>query len=154
MTKTDTPAFCLSSVSPAAYAEIAAVWEASGRATHHFITEAELQFYRPLLQQEYLWLMELTCARDAQGKVLGFSGTADGKLEMLFLHPSARGRGIGKSLLQHAIRHQRVAKVDVNEENEMALGFYQHLGFKVISHSPLDSMGMPHPILHLGLAKD
>ncbi|MBC3540379.1 GNAT family N-acetyltransferase [Rufibacter sediminis] len=150
---TNTPTFCLSSVSPEAYDEVVAVWEASVRATHHFVTEAEILFYRPMLRQEYLWLVTLTCARDSHGKMLGFAGVAADKLEMLFLHPSARGKGIGKRLLQHAVQQLKITKVDVNEENEQAVGFYLHEGFTVINRSEVDNLGMPHPILHLELVK-
>ncbi|WP_207432711.1 GNAT family N-acetyltransferase [Sabulibacter ruber] len=153
MFQTETPAISLVSVSPAEYKEVVEVWEASVRATHHFVTEDEIQFFRPLILDEFLWLMQLTCAKDLEGKILGFSGVAEDKLEMLFLHPAARGKGIGKRLLEHAIQHGKITKVDVNEENEQAVGFYLHQGFEVVSRSEVDSLGMPHPILHLQLAK-
>ncbi|ENH9207696.1 GNAT family N-acetyltransferase, partial [Vibrio vulnificus] len=44
-----------------------------------------------------------------------------------------------------------VTKVDVNEQNPQAVGFYEHMGFKVVSRSPLDDMGKPFPILHMTL---
>ena len=44
-------------------------------------------------------------------------------------------------------------KVDVNEQNEQAIGFYQHYGFKTISRSELDGTGKPYPILHMELVK-
>ncbi len=43
------------------------------------------------------------------------------------------------------------SRVDVNEQNEQALGFYQHLGFSVIGRSPLDGQGKPYPLLHMEL---
>ncbi|MEN0678671.1 GNAT family N-acetyltransferase, partial [Plesiomonas shigelloides] len=42
-------------------------------------------------------------------------------------------------------------KVEVNEQNPLAVGFYEHMGFKVISRSPVDDMGKPFPILHMTL---
>ena len=42
-------------------------------------------------------------------------------------------------------------KVDVNEQNPDAVGFYKHVGFEVTSRSPLDGMGKPFPILHMAL---
>jgi putative acetyltransferase len=70
---------------------------------------------------------------------------------MLFLQPGARGKGIGKMLLQHAIEMLGVTTVDVNEQNEQALGFYKHYGFKVKSRSEFDDTGRPFPIIHLKL---
>ncbi|ROS69598.1 acetyltransferase (GNAT) family protein [Vibrio crassostreae] len=54
-------------------------------------------------------------------------------------------------LLQHAIEQLAATKVDVNEQNPQAVGFYQHMGFKIESRSPLDDMGKPFPILHMTL---
>ncbi|MFC6998407.1 GNAT family N-acetyltransferase [Rufibacter roseus] len=143
----------LESASAGEYEEILEVWEASVRATHHFVSEDEIHFYRPLILQQLLPQVQLTCARNEAGNMLGFSGVADGKLEMLFLHPAVRGKGIGRKLLQHAVQQQKVTKVDVNEENEQAVGFYLHEGFQVASRSPVDGMGNPHPILHLELVE-
>ncbi|MGY0625916.1 MAG: GNAT family N-acetyltransferase, partial [Paraglaciecola chathamensis] len=42
-------------------------------------------------------------------------------------------------------------KVDVNEQNPKALGFYQRIGFKVVGRSELDGQGKPYPLLHLAL---
>ena len=93
----------------------------------------------------------LKCVKDAQGKVLGFVGVQAHKVEMLFVLNAQRGRGVGKTLLSFAIKEMAANKVDVNEQNPLAVGFYQHMGFRVVSRSPLDDMGKPFPILHMSL---
>jgi putative acetyltransferase len=40
---------------------------------------------------------------------------------MLFVDPVARGKGIGKLLMQYAIEEHKISKVDVNEQNEQAV---------------------------------
>jgi putative acetyltransferase len=70
---------------------------------------------------------------------------------MLFVNADAIGKGVGKALLNHAIHTMKVNKVDVNEQNEQAVGFYQHHGFKTVSRSELDGTGKPFPILHMEL---
>jgi putative acetyltransferase len=70
---------------------------------------------------------------------------------MLFVLNEVRGQGIGTVLLQHAIEQLAATKVDVNEQNPQAVGFYQHMGFNIESRSPLDDMGKPFPILHMTL---
>ena len=40
-------------------------------------------------------------------------------------------------------------RVDVNEQNPEALGFYLANGFEVTGRSPLDGQGRPFPLLHL-----
>lgn len=140
-------------LTPTDYPEVVDVWEASVRATHHFLTEEDIQFFKPLILNDYLKAVELAGVRDEQGKILGFLGVADRKIEMLFIHPATRGKGIGKTLLNHAITQLQATKVDVNEENPQAVGFYQHLGFRTVSRSELDPAGKPFPMLHLELAK-
>lgn len=95
--------------------------------------------------EQYFHLVSLHCVRGDDGRILGFSGVAEDKLEMLFLRPEGRGQGIGKALLTHCAEHLGVRKADVNEQNPEALGFYLRMGFKVKSRSPLDSLGKPFP---------
>ncbi|MBG0777245.1 MAG: acetyltransferase [Desulfovibrionaceae bacterium] len=129
---------------------IVELWEASVRATHHFLTEEEIVELRPVVR-DALPAVDLHCARDAAGRLHGFLGVADGKVEMLFLAPGSRGRGVGRMLLEYAVRELGAARVDVNEQNPEALGFYGHLGFRVVGRSPLDGQGRPFPLLHLAL---
>nr|WP_288935029.1 GNAT family N-acetyltransferase [uncultured Allomuricauda sp.] len=133
------------------YPILVEVWEASVRATHDFLKEEDIRYFRPLILNAYLDAVELRCARDGQGIVLGFLGVADHNLEMLFIHPDNRGMGIGRKLLDFAIDELEVQKVDVNEQNEQAVGFYEHYGFEVIGRSALDASGKPYPILHMKL---
>jgi len=131
------------------FTEMGELWEASVRATHHFLNEQDIAFFKSLLLNEYFKLVELFCIRDQEGLIMGFMGIESDKLEMLFVHPGAMGKGIGKSLLEHALQTFKVNKVDVNEDNQQAVGFYEKMGFKTISRSALDGMGKPFPILHM-----
>lgn len=141
----------IDTVHPSEYQKLTELWEASVRATHHFLKEEDILFFKPLILNEYLAAVELSCIRDNSGKILGFAGISADKLEMLFIHPDARGMGIGKAILKHAIEALNVRKVDVNEDNPQAVGFYEHLHFQTISRSEMDGMGKPFPILHMEL---
>lgn len=138
-------------VVPNEYPEVTDVWEASVRATHHFLTESDILYFKPLILNDYLKAVELSCIKDDKGRILGFMGVHGDSLEMLFIHPDARGQGIGKQLLLHSIHHLNVQKVDVNEQNPQALGFYEHMGFVVVSRSERDGLGKPYPLLHMQL---
>jgi putative acetyltransferase len=133
------------------YPAIVDVWEASVRATHDFLKEKDIQYFKPLILNTYLDAVDLRCIRNEKKEIVGFLGVAEQNLEMLFIHPDVRGKGIGKALLSYAIHNMNVIKVDVNEQNEQALGFYKHFGFQVISRSELDASGKPYPILHMEL---
>ncbi len=133
------------------YQEVVEVWEASVRATHHFLKEEDIAYFKPLILNTYLDAVELRCIKNTENKIVGFLGVAEQNLEMLFIDPEYRGKQIGKTLLNYAIDQMNVTKVDVNEQNEQAVGFYKHFGFQVISRSKLDATGKPYPVLHMKL---
>jgi putative acetyltransferase len=68
---------------------------------------------------------------------------------MLFIDPAYRGKSVGKFLTRYATEEIGARKVDVNEQNTQAIGFYEHLGFEIIGRSPFDGQGLPFPLLHL-----
>jgi len=125
------------------------VWEAAVRATHHFLGEEDIQFFKPLVRDVYLDAVRLVCLRAAGDSIVGFIGTAEGKVEMLFVDPAHQGQGIGRALVRHVLDEGGITAVDVNEQNPQAVGFYQHLGFAVEGRSERDGQGKPFPLLHL-----
>ena len=131
------------------YSEAVSVWETSVRASHHFLSEADIQFYKPLILNDYLPALSLFGIRHASGKLAGFIGIAGPKIEMLFIHPDDFGKGVGKILCRFAMQDLRASEVEVNEDNPEALTFYTKMGFKVVGRSPVDPSGKPFPILHL-----
>lgn len=128
------------------------VWEESVRATHHFLTEADIQFLKPSVGDGLTRaLHQLACVRDDAGQVVGFVGVAGTHVDSLFIHPAWRGKGIGRRLLTYAIETLGATELDVNEQNDQATGFYRHMGFEVVGRSAVDGMGLPFPLLHLRL---
>lgn len=138
-------------VEKAEHLKLIEIWEASVRATHDFLAEADLQELKPLILQQYFDAVNLRCVKNENGEIQGFCGVHDDNIEMLFIAPDARGNGIGAKLVAHAINAQGASKVDVNEQNQQALGFYLHVGFKVTGRSPVDGQGKPYPLLHMAL---
>lgn len=123
------------------------IWAEAVAATHQFLTVEEIEYYRRLIPG-YLSRIEVFVAENA-GNIKGFSGIAGDKVEMLFV--GERGTGTGSALLNHAVNEMGVTKVDVNEENPQAAGFYRSKGFAGTGRSPLDGEGKPHPIIHMEL---
>jgi putative acetyltransferase len=136
------------------YPDVMQVWEASVRATHDFLSEEDIEFLKPLILNQYLDAVTLRCIRDDAGRVIGFLGVAEGNIEMLFVDPAHRGQSVGKRLLEYAVQSLGSRKVDVNEQNSQAVGFYEHMGFEVVGRSPLDGQDRPFPLLHMRLRDD
>ena len=135
------------------YSILIEIWEASVRATHDFLQEEDIVTLKPLILEHYFDAVDLKCAKDESDKILGFCGVHEGNIEMLFISPEARGSGVGSKLTDYAVNHQGATKVDVNEQNKQALGFYERVGFSVVGRSPLDGQGKPYPLLHMELTK-
>lgn len=132
------------------YDDLIRVWEASVRSSHHFLTEDDIQFYKPLIRNEYFPAVTLYIIRDERSKhIAAFMGLSDELIEMLFVDPSQQGKGYGKLLIEYAIREKNIRKVDVNEQNKQALNFYLNRGFEIISRDAIDGQGKPYPILHM-----
>ena len=126
------------------------VWERSVRATHTFLSEAEIAEIKPFVPQALTGVETLVVAEGDSGPV-GFMGVQDGRLEMLFLDPEVRGRGLGRQLLEYGIAHLGVTEFTVNEQNPQAVDFYEHLGFKTYRRTELDEEGRPYPLLYMRL---
>lgn len=136
----------------AEYPALAAIWRSAVDATHDFLAEDHRDEIESHLQSDYFPAVTLSVA-ERDGRPVGFSGVLDGNLEMLFIDAEQRGGGIGTALLGHAIRELGVTKVDVNEQNASASGFYAHRGFDVVGRSETDEAGRPYPLLHLRLGE-
>ena len=138
---------------PALLAQLLDVWEGSVRATHHFLTEPEIQRIRAYVPEALAGVERLFAALDENGRPVGFMGVQDGSLEMLFLAPEARGKGFGRQLLQYGIDRCGVERLAVNEQNPAARGFYEHMGFAVYKRTATDEQGGPYPLLYMRRSK-
>ena len=118
--------------------ELTWVWEDSVRKTHLFLFEdaiAEIKEYVPEALREVAHLV--VSVNDLEEPV-GFMGVQDRSIEMLFISPDERGKGIGKELVRYGIETFAINLVTVNEHNPQAIGFYEHLGFKVYKRTETD----------------
>ena len=125
------------------------IWEASVQATHLFLSDAEVKHIKEYVPQALCGVEHLLIAQDDAGRAVAFLGTENHRLEMLFLSPAARGKGLGKQLLQYAMDHYEVQEVTVNEQNPQAVGFYQHMGFETYKRTEHDEEGNPYPLLYM-----
>lgn len=140
-----------SSVGPAEYPALVEIWRSAVRATHDFLEEVDFVRIESLLASAYFPAVTLRVA-DLEGRPVGFAGFVDDSLEMLFVTDAARGTGVGSALLADALA-QGVTKVDVNDQNPGALGFYLSKGFAQVGRDEVDGDGRPYPTLHLSITQ-
>ena len=136
------------------YRELIDIWESSVRATHDFLPEETIEELKPLILKHYFDAVELRSFRNERNKIVGFIGVADSNIEMLFVEPGHFGQKIGRRLTEFAIDNLNALKVDVNEQNPKAIGFYERIGFIKCGRSELDGQGNPYPLIHMQLNDD
>lgn len=127
------------------------IWRAAVDATHHFLSPEDRRAI-DVQVQAFLPNMPLWLAVDKRETVVAFMGLADGAMEALFVHPDCHGMGVGRRLVEHAIRLKPTLTTTVNEQNLAARGFYEHLGFVPVGRQDLDDEGRPYPIVRLRFA--
>ena len=123
------------------------IWERSVRATHLFLSDAEVNRIKEYVPRAFEGVEHLIVA-EAE-KPVAFMGTQNGRLEMLFVAPEERGRGIGRQLLQYGVESYGVFEVTVNEQNPQAVGFYERMGFETYKRTDTDEEGAPYPFLYV-----
>lgn len=127
------------------------VWKRSVRETHLFLSNEEIEEIKNFVPMTLKSVPHLIIENDVNGVPIAFMGIDDGKLEMLFIDPRERGKGLGRKLLEHGITNYGVKEVVVNEQNPQVKGFYEYMGFKVYERSEIDEQGNPYPILFMKL---
>ena len=134
--------------SPMLIGELLKSWEASVRASHHFLTEEDILRLMPQAEEALRQIETLWVVQDVRCPI-GFMGVQARKIEMLFLHPDYFRKGIGRMLVQKAFDEQDVQYVDVNEQNPSAVQFYERMGFRAFRRDSIDDQGNPFPILRM-----
>ncbi|QKI69753.1 acetyltransferase [Achromobacter xylosoxidans] len=133
---------------PADGARIVDIWRRAVDATHDFLSprdrrdiEAEVVAFLPAAT--------LDLAVDANDRALAFMLLDGSHMEALFVDPDARGTGVGRALVEDALRRYPGLSTDVNEQNAQAIGFYERLGFERTGRSERDGQGRAYPLIHL-----
>ena len=95
---------------------------------------------------------------EEEGKILGY--TYAGKFKSraaydravettIYMDKNLKHKGMGKKLLEYGVENYSINKLAVNEQNHLAKGFYEHMGFKIYKRTELDEQGNPYPLLYM-----
>ena len=133
--------------------ELLEVWEDSVKATHTFLSNKEIENIKEYVPQALKSIAHLVIMKNENHNPIAFMGIENNKLEMLFIKNSERGKGLGKQLLTYGIENYNVNELAVNEQNLVAKGFYEHMGFRVYQRNELDDQGNSYPVLYMKLEK-
>ena len=136
--------------SPEDYPTIMEIWESAVKATHDFLAETDFEYFKEVIPKDYLPNLDVYLISE-KNEIKGFGAVSEGMLEMLFIHSNSHGKGFGKILCQFLKDKTDFTKVDVNEQNSQAIGFYEKIGFKRIGRSEKDGSGKDYPIIHMSL---
>ena len=138
-------------VTPREWGELLEVWESAVRATHDFLSEEDLPFDKQAIPERYVPEVCVDCFRNEAGRMLGFLGVSASEIEMLFVRDEARGRGVGRELLEYATGVLGLTRLWVNSQNGQAAGFYRRMGFRETGRCERDPEGKPYPLLRMEL---
>ena len=127
------------------------IWENSVKATHKFLSDSEIEKIKPYVPKAIKHVQNLVVAENENNTPVAFMGIENQKIEMLFIAPEDRGKGIGKSLIQYAVNDFSANEVTVNEQNTQAVGFYKHMGFETYKRTKFDEQGNAYPLLYMNL---
>lgn len=130
--------------------QVLTIWEKSVLATHDFLTSTDFEEIKELVSNINFNDFQVFCLIK-ENLILGFIGVANKKVEMLFLDPKYFGQGLGQKLLNFAVKELNADKLDVNEQNEKALKFYQKFGFETFERTNKDDQGRNYPLLRMRL---
>ena len=131
--------------------QLMAIWEDSVRATHLFLSRDEVKRIKTYVPKFICTVSHLVVAERKTLCPIAFMGIENKRLEMLFISPQERGKGLGRELIEYGISNYGIQEVTVNEQNPQAVGFYQHMGFETYKRTDYDEEGNPYPLLYMRL---
>lgn len=124
--------------------QLTELWEESVKATHLFLSDKEIEEIKKYVPQALNGIAHLIVTENDRNCPVAFMGVEEQKLEMLFITPEERGNGLGKRLIQYGIDNYSIKELAVNEQNPLAEGFYEHMGFQVYKRTDHDEQGKPY----------
>lgn len=135
--------------SPLLLAQLTALWEKSVQATHTFLSTDEITTIKKYVQPALANVPHLVIIENDQKVPVAFMGISERVVEMLFVTPEERGKGLGRQLIQYGITNFSINELAVNEQNPQAKGFYERMGFKVYKRTDHDEQGQAYPLLYM-----
>lgn len=108
--------------------DILCVWRKASEVAHPFLSDAFHDMAACAIRETYLPMTE-TYVTEIGGKPVGFISLLDNHIGGLFLDPPFHGQGLGRALVEHAVKQKGPLTVEVFRENRIGCRFYAACGF-------------------------
>ena len=124
------------------------VWYQASVVAHSFLPEEFFENERRQIADQWLPVAE-TVVYETGDRVVGFLALIGNEVGGIFVDPGYQGRGIGRALMDHALRLHSVLELDVFEANTVGRRFYDAYGFVAVGRQMNDVAGQPELRLRL-----
>jgi putative acetyltransferase len=129
--------------------ELLDVWYRASLIAHSFLSQEFLAAERFEIADVWLPMSETT-VYESDGRVVGFLALIDNEVGGIFVDPDFQGKGIGRSLMDHARESCLFLELSVFEANTIGRRFYDAYGFNLVDRHIHEESGQPELRLRLG----
>lgn len=119
--------------------QIIKIWLNGNIETHHFVAKQYWKAHVPMVRKQLLQAEVYVYETD--GVIQGFVGMQENYIAGIFVKKQWRCMGIGKQLLNYIKQIYTILSLNVYQQNERAIKFYQQEGFSIISEDVEENTG-------------
>lgn len=123
---------------------VVSVWRVASDLAHPFLTKEFQDDAAVKVRNVYLQFAE-TWVKEVDDEVIGFIALIENEVGALFISPMHHGKGMGRELMDFAVRQKGSVTVEVFKENPIGRKFYDRYGFRIIEevlHEPSGHMAI------------
>ena len=129
------------------------IWMKSTIKAHDFISKEYWQNNYNTVKEVYIPMSETFVYKDVQG-IKGFISVINNEfIGALFVDIDFQGNGIGKQLIDYAVRKYGKLQLAVYKENKKSVEFYINRGFKIIEEQINDDSKHVEYIMEKSLSR-
>ena len=119
--------------------QIIKIWLNGNIETHHFVAKQYWKAHAPMVRKQLLQAEVYVYETD--GVIQGFVGMQENYIAGIFFFFFFFFMGIGKQLLNYMKQIYTILSLNVYQQNERAIKFYQQEGFSIISEDVEENTG-------------